>query len=49
VEQTEGPDVRIKTGQVLPYGVRLDLKLAATPKEPTSILIQFSAWAAGEG
>jgi hypothetical protein len=43
VAQIDGPEVRIKTAQVLPYGARFDLKLAATAAEPTSILLQFSA------
>jgi hypothetical protein len=43
VEQLDGPDARIKTAQLLPYGVRLDLKLAATAEEPTNVLLQFSA------
>jgi hypothetical protein len=43
VEQIDGPEARIKTAQVLPYGARLDLKLAATAEEPTSVLVQFVA------
>ena len=43
VEQIDGPQVRIKTAQLLPYGVRLDLKLAAAAEEPTAVLLQFSA------
>jgi hypothetical protein len=43
VEQIDGPEARIKTAQLLPYGVRLDLKLAAASEEPTSVLLQFSA------
>jgi hypothetical protein len=43
VEQLDGPDARIKTAQLLPYGVRLDLKLAAAPAAPGSVLLQFSA------
>ncbi len=45
VEQIDGPEARIKTAQVLPYGVRLDLKLAAAAGEPTGVLLQFSATA----
>ena len=41
VEQLDGPDARIKTAALLPYGVRLDLKLAAEADEPTSVLLQF--------
>jgi hypothetical protein len=43
VEQIGGPPSRVKTAQLLPYGVRLDLKLAATAEEPTSVLLQFVA------
>lgn len=43
VEQIDGPEARIKTAQLLPYGVRLDLKLAAAAEQPTTVLLQFSA------
>ena len=43
VAQIDGPDVRIKTAQRQPYGVRLDLKLAAAAEEPAAVLLQFSA------
>ena len=43
VEQIEGPDARIKTAQLLPYGARFDLKLAAAAEEPTSVLLRFTA------
>ena len=43
VEQIGGPEARIKTAQLLPYGVRLDLKLAAAADQPTTVLLQFSA------
>jgi hypothetical protein len=43
VEQIEGPDARIKTAQLLPYGVRFDLKLAAAAEEPATVLLQFTA------
>ncbi len=43
VEQIDGPEARIKVGQLLPYGSRLDLKLAAAAEEPTAVLVQFSA------
>ena len=46
VEQIDGPTARIKTAQVLPYGVRLDLKLAVTAEEPACVLLQFAARAA---
>ena len=43
VEQIEGPEARIKTAQVLPYGARFDLKLAAAAEQPTTVLLQFTA------
>lgn len=43
VEQIEGPAVRIKTAQLLPYGARFDLKLAVPTEESTAVLLQFSA------
>ena len=46
LEQLDGPEARIKTAQLLAYGVRLDLKLAAAAEEPASVLLQFSARAA---
>jgi hypothetical protein len=49
VEQLDGPEARIKTAQLLPYGARLDLKLAAAAEEPTNVLLQFSARTASGG
>jgi hypothetical protein len=43
VEPIEGPEARIKTAQLLPYGARLDLKLAAAAKQPVVVLLRFSA------
>jgi hypothetical protein len=43
VEQIDGPPARIKMAQVLPYGVRFDLKLAAAAEESSSVLLQFVA------
>ena len=48
-QQLDGPAVRIKTGQLLPYGVRLDLKLSAAAEMPSGVLLRFSARSAGEG
>jgi hypothetical protein len=48
VEQLEGPEARLKTAQLMSYGARLDLKLAAAAEEPTSVLVQFSARTAGK-
>jgi hypothetical protein len=43
VEQIEGPEARIKTAQLLPYGARFDLKLAVAAEGPTTVLLQFTA------
>lgn len=43
IEQLEGPSARIKTAQVLPYGIRLDVKLASACDKPMDILMQLSA------
>jgi len=48
VEQLDGPAVRVKTAQLLPHGVRLDLKLATVAEEPDSVVLQFSARAQAE-
>ncbi len=45
VEQTDGPPARIKTVQLLPYGVRFDLKLSDDAEESLTVLLQFSAHA----
>ena len=42
-EAVSGPDCRIKTAQVLPYGARLDVKLDDAAKEEASLLVWFSA------
>jgi hypothetical protein len=47
-EQTDGPECRIKTAQLLPYGARLDLKLTAAAQEQVSVLLQFSATSADQ-
>ena len=43
VQQVDGPTARIKTVQLLPYGTRLDLKLAHRGEEAAAVLLQFSA------
>jgi hypothetical protein len=43
VQQIEGPEARVKTAQLLPYGARFDLKLAAAAEGPTAVLLQFAA------
>ncbi|MGW8256970.1 MAG: hypothetical protein ACWGMZ_05755 [Thermoguttaceae bacterium] len=49
VSQLDGPQARIKVAQLLPYGVRLDLKLSAFSLEPTSVLLKFAARSVVEG
>ena len=43
VEQIDGPDARLKTAQLLPYGARIDLKLAAASAEAGAVLLEFVA------
>jgi hypothetical protein len=43
VEQIDGPEARIKTAQLLPYGARFDLKLTAAADSPTTVVLQFVA------
>jgi len=43
VQQRGGPAARVKTGQLLPYGARLDVKLAAASQEPAAVVLHFSA------
>jgi 8-oxo-dGTP diphosphatase len=43
VQQRGGPEVRIKTGQLLPYGARLDLKLAEPLETSDAVVLEFSA------
>lgn len=42
-EQIEGPDAAIKATQVLPYGARLEIRLAKTNPQPVQTLLEFSA------
>jgi hypothetical protein len=44
--QIEGPGVRIKIAQLLPYGARLELKLIVPSGESSCVLLRFSARAA---
>jgi hypothetical protein len=43
VRQLDGPAARVKTAQLLPYGVRLDLKLVVAAETSLAVLLQFSA------
>ncbi len=46
VKQLDGPEARVKTVQLLPYGVRFDLKLREPSESAAAVLLQFSAEAA---
>jgi hypothetical protein len=41
--QVDGPEARIKIAQLLPYGVRMDVKLIAPSDEPAGVIVQFTA------
>jgi hypothetical protein len=43
VIQSSGPSARIRTVQLLPYGVRLELKLSEPSNEREVVVIEFSA------
>jgi hypothetical protein len=43
IEQIDGPESRVQVSQVLPYGVRVELKLSEPAEESTIVLLQFSA------
>jgi len=43
VHQVDGPEVTVKPAQVLPYGVRLDLKLKTIGQQRQTVVVQFSA------
>jgi hypothetical protein len=44
VDQVDGPETRIKTVQILPYGARCDLKLAGSGTEsPSVVLLRLTA------
>jgi hypothetical protein len=47
-EQLEGPAARIRIGQLMPYGVRLDVKLSAPSPAPAGLLLRFVARSACE-
>lgn len=42
VEQTAGPDARIKVAQVLPYGARLEVRLARLPHQPSTVTLAIN-------
>jgi hypothetical protein len=41
--QTAGPAARVKLGQLLPYGVRLDVKLDEAAGAPATVLLELTA------
>jgi hypothetical protein len=41
IEQREGPAARVKEGQLLPYGARLDLKLAQAAETATTVVLEI--------
>jgi len=43
VSQADGPAARVKTAQLLPYGARLEIKLAAPADVPCTVRLRFSA------
>ena len=49
LEQLDGPPAQDSHCEVLPYGVRLEVKLAATAAGPASVLLRFAARAAEHG
>ncbi len=43
IEQTDGPESRLKLGQVLPYGARIDVRLRQAFTEPQRVVIELCA------
>ncbi len=41
-EASDGPPAQVKVGQVLPYGLRLEIKLDEAAEEPCEVLVEFS-------
>jgi hypothetical protein len=41
-EPSSGPDAELKVAQVLPYGVRFEVKLDAVPSDATNVVIDFA-------
>lgn len=41
--QTDGPPARVKLGQLLPYGVRLDVKLDEPAEASSTVLLELTA------
>jgi hypothetical protein len=47
VEQIDGPDAQVKITQLLPYGARLEVRLASAPVADAQAVLEFSALEAG--
>lgn len=47
LRQTAGPEARVKAAQILPYGIRFEIKLTATAERPQQVRLEFSAGSAG--
>ena len=45
VDQLDGPTVQIKIAQLMPYGVRIDLRLQSYSRQTESAVIQMHACA----
>lgn len=43
VRQTSGPEARVKAAQVLPYGIRFEIKLAAAAERTRRLRLDFTA------
>jgi hypothetical protein len=48
LRQTAGPAGRIRAVQILPHGVRLELKLDLSPRQPQRVSVEFVAETRGE-
>ena len=47
VDQSEGPPARVKVAQLLPYGVRFDIRLGDPAEETVSLGLRFTAQVPG--
>jgi len=43
LRQTSGPPGRVRAVQILPHGVRLELKLDHSPRQPQRVAVEFVA------
>ena len=49
VQQRDGPTARIKAAQLLPHGMRLEVKLAEASPTATAVLVEIAAFAGNLG